>query len=110
MENINIDLKNRKLTLKGQNLTFWNIFKVEEECIYEAHPENSDHTLFTQTQRYTVSGFETFNGILENYCINKGKDAGGKGLKVMYGRISALEGNLKFIIFISNIFKIFSVR
>jgi len=92
VENIDIDLDNRKLTLKGRNLSFWNCFKVEEECVYEAHPENKEWTLFTQTQRYTVSGFDRVNEYLENYCITKGKDAAGKGLGVMNSRISRIQG------------------
>ena len=38
------------------NYTFASFFRVEETCEYTPHPENPQHTLYTQTATYKVSG------------------------------------------------------
>tara|TARA_A100001015_G_scaffold317704_1_gene435361 strand:+ start:291 stop:1016 length:726 start_codon:yes stop_codon:yes gene_type:complete len=91
VEILHVDQGNKKLIMKGRNISFWNTFKVEEECVYEPDPQNKEHTLFTQKQRYTVSGFPTLDSLLENYCVNKGKETGMKGVSVLQGIIKKIE-------------------
>ena len=91
METVNVDLDKKRLSVSGRNISFWNRFRVEEDVIYEVHPENPNHTLFTQVQRYSVLGFPSVSDHLESYCINKGKDAGMKGVKVMAGHLEKIE-------------------
>lgn len=53
MERAVVNADTQSLIIQSCNVTGSSVMTVEETCIYEQHPDNKDHTLYTQEARVT---------------------------------------------------------
>lgn len=85
------DLPSKTLTLHGRNLTFSNIFKVEETCQYSPHPDDPNWTLYTQKSSYSIFGFPGLSNMLEKAAVSSASEKAQVGLSAMQKIIARLE-------------------
>ncbi|KAF4658146.1 Tetratricopeptide repeat protein 30A [Perkinsus chesapeaki] len=56
MEDTTVDLKNKKLTAVGRNLSFSKICQSREVITYEQDPNDPSKTIYTQRMSYSING------------------------------------------------------
>ncbi|EEA04979.1 MSF1-like conserved region family protein [Cryptosporidium muris RN66] len=89
------DLDSKVLKIKGVNHTFNQFFRLEEECRYEIHPENSEWTLYTQEYKFIVEGFgkegNSIRRYIEKLAAQIVHEKSINGLSAMNEKIKSIE-------------------
>jgi len=89
-----IDPKNNRMVLKARNLSFDNLMRSEETCVYTPHPQNTQWTLFSQTAKITAFPFGLKSKI-EDFCIQHFKQNSSKGREIMEQAIDRIQQEFK---------------
>jgi len=81
------DPRNKKMILKGTNLTFANLAEMQETCIYTEGPEG---TLFEQEGAVTAYTFGLARR-MEKYCLDRFRSAAVQGREIMEQTIRRIK-------------------
>jgi hypothetical protein len=82
------DPKNKRLILKGRNLTFKNLAELEETCIYTE--DENGRTLFEQEGAVTAYTFGLARR-MEKFCIERFRNASVQGREIMEQTIRRIK-------------------
>jgi len=96
-----VDPVNKKMVMKGRNITFSNFIQVEETCTYTPDPKNENWTMFKQDVSIKVVPYENIpkvTRLIEEFSIKKFTENALKGQAVMEQTIANLkkEAEVKF--------------
>ncbi|KAJ2064376.1 Phospholipid metabolism protein [Coemansia aciculifera] len=93
LEYSEVDPRKQTLVMQSQNMTYSNLLSVGEYITYTPDPENSKHTLFTQSAQLKASGaLCRFANKIEDICWNRFQDnahIGKLGLEQVVSKILA---------------------
>mmetsp|Transcript_44215 Transcript_44215/g.32202 ORF Transcript_44215/g.32202 Transcript_44215/m.32202 type:complete len:190 (-) Transcript_44215:69-638(-) len=81
------DPKNKRLILKGKNLTFQNLAEMEETCIYT---EDENGTFFEQEGAVTAYTFGLARR-MEKFCLDRFRNAAIQGRDIMEQTIRRIK-------------------
>jgi len=94
VEESEVDPVNKKMVLRGRNLTFSKFITVEETCTYTPSPENPEWTSFKQEVTIKVAPYEKLSSVtsyIEDFSINKFTENAQKGQHIMEQTIAKLR-------------------
>ncbi|EER12999.1 hypothetical protein, conserved [Perkinsus marinus ATCC 50983] len=91
VEDVECDVRNKKLVAKGSNYTFSSFFRMQETITYEQHPENPEWTLYRQRMNFSVSGLGVLCGRLEQAARDSSAQKAHNGVTVMNKLIERLH-------------------
>lgn len=79
-----VDPKKKTLTLRTRNISYSNLFQVQEECVYSPHASNAEWTEYKQEAKITA--FVPFiSRKIEQFSVKAGNSNAVKGLQTMEG-------------------------
>jgi len=90
VEEAMIDPKNHKMILKSKSLSFSSIIKMEEQCKYVPHPQNSKWTLFEHQGKVTASPLGISRKI-EDFCAQTFRQNATNGREIMEQAIAKIK-------------------
>lgn len=90
VEDIDVDLKARKLSVVGRNHSLSRVIGFEETCSYEQHPTNPGWTVFKQNTVFRSSLADRFGDWVTRGIERVQGNASNAGIGVMEGKIKRL--------------------
>ena len=85
-----VDMKNKKMTLKMVNYTFWGMLACEETLVYEPSKESRSETSLTQSAKISVNGIH-FSNYFEGIIVNNFEGNSKKGQSALDQVLSKIK-------------------
>lgn len=83
IEEIVVNLKERRLTINTVNHTLSPFIKITEKCVYFQKDLKSNETQYKQTTTLNISGLGYMKNLIENTILNTIKEKSKQGINVM---------------------------
>ncbi|KJP89928.1 hypothetical protein AK88_00384 [Plasmodium fragile] len=83
IEDININLREKKLTVRTANYTLTPFVNLTEKCVYVQKHDDDNKTLYKQTTTLDINGFGYMKSFLERAILNTVRDKSKQGINIM---------------------------
>ncbi|SBT78177.1 MSF1-like protein, putative [Plasmodium ovale] len=83
IENIEVDLKTKNLTVRTVNHTLSPLVNITETCSYFQKGEEENHTCYKQKTTLSINGFGYMKNFIENTIINAIREKSKQGISIM---------------------------
>ncbi|EUD69152.1 hypothetical protein C922_00015 [Plasmodium inui San Antonio 1] len=83
IEDISINLREKKLTVSTVNYTMTPLVNFTEKCVYLQKDDDDNQTHYKQTTTLDINGFGYMKSLLERAMINTVREKSNQGINIM---------------------------